>query len=517
MGFNLAARTSSFIRIPDKLFQTKSLSDGHRETMWAGQSCRWKTPEHAIMRARLICSCHGQWALHAPADAAGATPAHDTGERLPARGEYLVRGAHILTMDDAIADLSKGDIHIRDGAIVAIGDRLDAPAAERIDGNGMIALPGFVDTHWHLWNSALRALVRADDKADGYFPVTLRLGPLCTPEDARRSVRLGLAEALVSGITTVHDWSHNIRTPDHADAEIQALRSTGLRAHFSYGWGQDLALTAPMNTADLARVARDWSNEDDLLSLGAAVRTPVANPRGIVPVDILRGEYDAIRALGLPITMHARPGVVSVLDDHGLLGKDVQLVHPQGLSIQERKRVAETGTRFSCSPVIEMHYAQATRGEIQFQELEEDGIQQSLSVDSSAASANADFFACMRALLWSHKQRFGTTKPLTPKRLLALATIDGARDLGLADKIGSLTPGKRADLILVRTGDVNMAPVIDPYFALVYSAQPANIDTVMVDGRILRRKGQFTALDQDQVVREATDSITQLRARASRA
>lgn len=469
------------------------------------------------MRSRLsrFCLCHGQWALHAPADTAGAAPAHDSGERLPARGEYLIRGAHVLTMDSAIADLPDGDIHIRDGAILAVGEKLEAPGAEMIDGRGMIALPGFVDTHWHLWNSSLRALVRADDKDEGYFPVTLRLGPLCTPEDARRSVRLGVAEALASGITTVHDWSHNIRTPHHADAEIAALRSTGIRAHFSYGWGQDLALSAPMNTADLARVTRDWSREDNLLTLGAAVRTPIANPRGTVPIDILRGEYEAIRKLGLPITMHARPGVVSVLDDNGLLGSDVQLVHPQGISPQEQARVAATRTRFSCSPVIEVHYAQATRGEIQFQELEEAGVQQSLSVDSSAASANADFFTCMRALLWSHKQRFGTTKPLPPRRLLELATIDGARDLGIADRTGSLTPGKRADLILVRTGDLNMAPVIDPIFALVYSAQPANVDTVIVDGRILRRKGAFAGLDQEEIVREATQSVADLRQRAT--
>lgn len=469
------------------------------------------------MRSRLsrFCLCHGQWALHAPADTAGAAPVRDNAERLPARGEYLIRGAHVLTMDAAIADLPDGDIHIRDGAIIAVGEKLEAPGVEMIDGRGMIALPGFIDTHWHLWNSSLRALVRADDKDEGYFPVTLRLGPLCTAEDARRSVRLGVAEALASGITTVHDWSHNIRTPHHADAEIAALRSTGIRAHFSYGWGQDLALSAPMNTVDLARVARDWSNEDNLLTLGAAVRTPIANPRGTVPIDILRGEYEAIRKLSLPITMHARPGVVSVLDDNGLLGSDVQLVHPQGVSPREQARVATTGTRFSCSPVIEVHYAQATRGEIQFQELEEVGVQQSLSVDSSAASANADFFACMRALLWSHKQRFGTTKPLPPRRLLELATIDGARDLGIADRTGSLTPGKRADLILVRTSDLNMAPVIDPIFALVYSAQPANVDTVIVDGRILRRKGAFTKLDQEEVVREATQSVVDLRQRAT--
>jgi len=100
------------------------------------------------------------------------------------------------------------------------------------------------------------------------------------------------------------------------------------------------------------------------------------------------------------------------------------------------------------------------------------------------------------------------------KRLVQLATIDGARDLGFGDKTGSLTPGKRADLILIRATDGNLAPVGEPYNALVMMAQPANVDTVLVDGRILRRNGQFTALDQDKVIREAADAAEGLKSRA---
>lgn len=441
-----------------------------------------------------------------------AVPPTRRSASLPARDEFVVRGATILTMDPALGDLT-GDLHVRDGVIVAVGPRL-ATSAVTLDGSGMIALPGFVETHWHLWNSLLRPLVKADDAKEGYFPVTLRLGPLCSPLDAYRSVRLSVAEALASGITTLHDWSHNVRTPAHADAELRALQETGVRARFSYGWGQDLRLEQPMNLEDLARVQRGGLPDDGRISLGAAVRTPVANPRGIVPIDVLERECEAIRKLGLPITMHARPGIVSLLEKHGLLGPDLQLVHPQGLSPDELKVVAARGTSFSTSPIIEMHYAQATRGVIQFAELEQAAVRQSLSIDSSAASANADFFACMRALLWAHKQRFGTKVPLPPRRLLQLATLDGARDLGLAERTGSLTPGKRADLILVRTTDLNMAPVGDPAYALVYAAQPANVDTVVVDGRILRRAGRFTALDADEIVREAARSLRELRSRA---
>ena len=433
---------------------------------------------------------------------------------LPLREEFVIRDGHVLTMDAAIGNLPCADVHVRNGEIVAVGAKLQAPGALELSGNDMIVMPGFVDTHWHLWNSSLRALVRGDDAQNGYFPVTLRLGPLFTPEDSYRSLRLGLTEGLASGITTVHNWSHNTRTPAHADAELRALSNMGVRARFSYGWGQDRELDQGMDLEDLARVQRELASDNNLLTLGAAVRTPVANPRGAVPIEVVAAEYKAIRALGLPITMHARPGVVTLLSQHGLLGPDVQLVHPQGISEEELKLLAATGTTMSCSPVIELLYAQATRGEIQFQELLEEGVQMSLSVDSSAASANADFFNCMRALLWSHKQRFGSRIPLAAQRLLELATIDGARDLGIADRTGSLTPGKRADILMVRAKDPNIGPVIDPAFALVYSAQPSNIDTVIVDGRILLRNSRFTAVDSEEVMREAAESVNGLVSRS---
>ncbi len=433
---------------------------------------------------------------------------------LPLREEFVIRDGHVLTMDAAIGNLPCADVHVRNGEIVAVGAKLQAPGALELSGNDMIVMPGFVDTHWHLWNSSLRALVRGDDAQNGYFPVTLRLGPLFTPEDSYRSLRLGLTEGLASGITTVHNWSHNTRTPAHADAELRALSNMGVRARFSYGWGQDRELDQGMDLEDLARVQRELASDNNLLTLGAAVRTPVANPRGAVPIEVVAAEYRGIRALGLPITMHARPGVVTLLSQHGLLGPDVQLVHPQGISQEELKLLAATGTTMSCSPVIELLYAQATRGEIQFQELLEEGVQMSLSVDSSAASANADFFNCMRALLWSHKQRFGSRIPLAAQRLLELATIDGARDLGIADRTGSLTPGKRADILMVRAKDPNIGPVIDPAFALVYSAQPSNIDTVIVDGRILLRNSRFTAVDSEEVMREAAESVNGLVSRS---
>lgn len=165
---------------------------------------------------------------------------------LPGRGELLIRGVTVLTMDPAVPDLAAGDVHVHAGTIVAVAPVIEAPAAQVIDGAGMICIPGFVDTHFHLWNALFRVFVRADVPALGYFPVTARLGPLMEPEDSYRSVRLGAAEALAAGVTTVHNWSHNTRSPEHADAELSGMRDIGIRGRFSYGTPVGMADDAPM-------------------------------------------------------------------------------------------------------------------------------------------------------------------------------------------------------------------------------------------------------------------------------
>ena len=449
--------------------------------------------------------------------AQSATTAPDASGQLPARGEFLVRGGHVLTMDGALGDLAAGDIHVRDGAIVAVGNNLAAPAAQVIEARDMIVLPGFVETHWHLWSTALRMVIRADDPQQGYFPTTLRVGRHCTAQDAAISVRLGVAEGLLSGITTVHDWSHNTVTPEHADAEIEALRGMGIRARFSYGTGQGHPATAPMNLADLARVQRQWASGDGMLGIGACLRTPgLPGQRGSIPVELFRTEMEAIRKLGLPMTIHCGPkNLIDLMGKNDLLGPDILLVHPQGMTADELKMIGASKAPWSIAPVIEMSYSAVRNGIIQYDELNQMGIPLGLSIDASAAT-NADYFNVMRALMWSDWQRHGAPQRLKPKRLVELATIEGARLLGLGDKIGSLTPGKRADFLMVRTTDINMAPVGDPYYAIVFEGQPSNVDTVVVDGRILVRGGKLTAVDVTKTVREATDSARAINERAQR-
>lgn len=206
------------------------------------------------------------------------------------------------------------------------------------------------------------------------------------------------------------------------------------------------------------------------------------------------------------------PTPIKLLEGAKLLGPDVQLVHPLLTTPEERRIMKERGVSYSTSPTGEMGRP-ASAGVIQLGELLEAGVKVSISIDNTS-SYSADYFQCMRILYRLHTHRVGARIPLNFRRLVQLATLDGAIDLGIADRTGSLTPGKRADLILVRMGEINVAPASDPYQALVSFAQPANIDTVLVDGRILRRNGKFTALDEGEVLREAAECAASLRARA---
>jgi 5-methylthioadenosine/S-adenosylhomocysteine deaminase len=450
------------------------------------------------------------------AAAQSATTGQGAVGTLPAPGEFVVRGAHVLSLDPKIGDLPTGDVHVRDGAIVAVGANVDAGGAEVIDGRGKICMPGFVETHWHHWTSLFRPIIGNDVPERTYFPVTSRLAPHMTADDSYNSVRLGLAEALSAGVTTTHNWAHNIRSPAHADAELRAMADTGIRGRFSYGTPQGAPNDQPMDLADLARVKRDWIKNDGMLTLGIASRNvgDGTNPlRGNISVEMAKKDWGGARELGLTITMHTSgASPVKLLNDSGLLGPDLELVHPLLTTAEERAMMKEKGVCYSTSPVGESQRP-ASAGVIQLGELLQDGVKASLSIDHTT-NYNCDCFGCMRMAYSLHKNRLGNKIPLTSKRMVELATLDGARDLGVADRVGSLTPGKRADLILIRTTDINMTPMGDPYEALVSLAQPSNVDTTIVDGRVLYRGGRHTALDHKQIVANASKSLADIRARA---
>jgi 5-methylthioadenosine/S-adenosylhomocysteine deaminase len=436
--------------------------------------------------------------------------------KLPPRGEFVVRNAYIVTMDPRLGDIPNGDVHVRDGALIAVGPNLTAPNAEIIDGSNRIACPVFIDTHFHLWGSFARGVV-ADGDFD-YFPVMSKLGPLMTPEDAYASARLGIAEAIFSGLTTIHDWSHNIIDGRYADADLRALRDCGIRARFSYGYSRNLQLK-PNETADfndIARVKREWfgASNDGLLTMGFASRGA-----GDTPPEVYHKEWEFARGIGLPITQHAGRSIaeikrfrrIEMLYNDKLLGPDVQLIHTYSASERERAMMAETKVHNSIAPYTASRLAS---GLPYLGDLLKRGVQCSLSVDTTTVGGNADMFSIMRLMLQLNHLRSMDVMEVQPRRILELATLDGAKDLGIADRTGSLTPGKRADLILVRTNDINVAPFVNPALLLVQQANPSNVDTVVIDGRIVKHKGELVAIDTEEVINKAAEAFHAARKRA---
>jgi cytosine/adenosine deaminase-related metal-dependent hydrolase len=443
------------------------------------------------------------WAC-APAARSSAAPGATT-SGLPARRDFVIRNAYVMTMEPQLGDLPRGDILVRNGTIAVVGRDLPAANAEVIDARNMIALPGFVETHFHLWNSFLRGVVGDGDM--DYFPVMTRIGSSITPEIAYASVRLAIAEALDSGITTIHDWSHNLSTPAHADAEIRALRESGIRCRFSYGYSRELQERPEQmtNFADIERVKKEISG-DRLLTMGFAARGP-----GSTTAAVYRREIEMARERDLPITIHANRSIAEVkkfsrigmLEKDKLLGPDILLIHTYNATEQERETMAQTGTMVSAAPFTASRLAS---GLPYLGDLIRRGVQCSLSVDTTTVGGNTDMFGIMRLALQLNHLRSMNVLELQPRRIVELATLDGARSLGISDRTGSLKPGKRADLILVRRDDLNTAPFYDPALLLVQSAQPYNVDTVVVDGRILKRNRRLTGIDVGDVIRQATEA-----------
>ncbi len=428
--------------------------------------------------------------------------------KLPARGEFVIRNTYVMTMDPALGDIRGGDVHVKNGEIAAVGKNLQAAGAEAIDGAGMIVLPGFVDTHWHMWNTLLRSM--AGDTAErGYFAMSPGLGKFYTPGDMYQGTRLASAEAITAGITFVHDWSHNIRGPEFAEENLRALREAGIRGRFSYGTAQGQAPTEPVNLTDLTRLHGDWArySNDGLLSLGLAWRGGTS--------DVARKEFDAARGLGIPLSAHGglgAPGQIVAMSQAGLLGKDVQLIHVIAVSPEDIAAIAAADSPVSLSPFTELRTG---FGFPKTGELLDAGVRIGLSVDTTGLSGNADMFSIMKLIQNVENGRALSEFKLPARRVLELGTIGGARSMGVDHLIGSLAPGKRADLIMVTTRDINMAVFSDPAYLIVDAAQPSNVDTVVVDGRILKRARKLTAIDTEQVVSEASAAFDAVRKRAN--
>ncbi|UKY51597.1 amidohydrolase family protein [Streptomyces inhibens] len=418
----------------------------------------------------------------------------------------LLRGGLVIDTDPQPVVHPHTDVLVEDGRIAAVGAALpldDAdPGLEVIDARALIVLPGFVDTHRHLWQAVLRSAA-VDESLDSYLGRILGdLAGRFTPADVYTGNLLGALECLDAGITTVQDFSHVQYSPEHSAAAVQALREAGIRAVFGYGYP---VFDDAARRADWVRQvhAEHFASRDALVTMALAPVGP-----SFAPDEAVREDWLLARELGMRIAVHVQAGPVAqrpiaALHEQGLLTAGTLYVHGNSLPDSELRLIADSGGAVAITPAIEasMRFGAPMAGR-----LRRAGITTGLGADA-VTSAPSDMFSQMRAALMSSHfdgDNGSGASPIKAADVLRLATAEGAAALGLADEVGSLGIGKRADLVLLRADAINLAPVAhDPIGAVVTAAHPGNVDTVLVAGQPVKRGGRLMYGKVDGVLAEA--------------
>jgi 5-methylthioadenosine/S-adenosylhomocysteine deaminase len=445
-------------------------------------------------------------------------------------GKLLLKGGTVLSVDPEVGDLHTGDVLVEDDRIAGVEAGIEADA-EIVDCAGKIVIPGFVDTHRHTWETAIRNCAPNATLDDYFVEVLDTFAPLYRAEDVYASNLAGSLECLNAGITTLVDWSHINNTPEHPDAAIQGLQETGIRAQYAYGSANTSLekywfFSAEAIPDDDVRRVKDtyFSSEDGLLTMAIATRGP-----GFTQDQVVQSEWGLARELGIPVTVHVAMGrlagryaMVEQLDRLGLLGPDTTFIHCCYFSEHEWKRVADTGGTISIAAQVELqmgHGWPPVNKSYQF------GLRPSLSIDV-VTTVPGDMFTQMRAAFGAERARVNAVSweadtgvpdtMLTATRMLEMATINGAHVAGLEDRTGSLTPGKKADVVVIDATAINVAPIHDPVAAVTLCADVSNVEHVIVDGEFRKRDFKLLA-DVDRartLVENARDHLVEAAAKA---
>ena len=489
-------------------------------------SCSACSSPPTLSRRQFLCTTAASAvaASTVPATVGGTARAQQpVGAVVPGRA-MLIKGGCVLTLDRTVGDFEQADVLVEDGKISAVRPNISAPNAEVINASRMIVTPGFVDTHRHMWQGILRNVL-PDGSLDDYIAVVQKtFGAKYTPDDVYAGDYFSALGAIDSGVTCILDWSHIHNTPEHTDAAVKALGDSGVRAVFAYGnaqtvdgrWWEAKESKFPN---DIARLRKQYfSSGDQLLTLYLAA--PSGSPEQILPT------FKAARDVGARITIHVgvgergRVGLLEKLNAERALQSDTTYIHCCTLNDTEWKLIADTGGTVSIASYVETLMG---HGRPPIQKAIDTGIRPSLSVDVETSVPN-DFFQQMRTIfslqkneVWARRLAGDRNPPkfLIVREVLEFATVEGARANGLERKIGTLTPGKDADIVLLRTDRLNVMPMNNAVGAVVTSMGPQNVDTVLIAGKVMKRNGQLVGVDFDRLTRLGNEARDRLYANAN--
>lgn len=446
-------------------------------------------------------------ALPALAAAGCASTGMAPGGAAPRADRVLYKNGLLVTMNPP-ATYFRGDMLVEKGRIAAIGPSVAAGDAEVVDASQHILMPGFIETHRHTWQSCLRHL-GANWSAAQYFQFNFfKFGVIFRPEDVYAANLLGRLAALDGGITTLLDWSHIMNSPAHADAAVAAHKDSGVRGVFAMGWPQapNPAVWISKSTAnlpdDIRRVRKThFSSNDGLVQLAMAARGP-----DFAVMDQVARDLSIARELDIRTTVHigfAVAGGIAAMSKAKLLGPDITHVHARDSTEEELQMVKDSGGTVSISPLDEMLRVRWRRGLPPVVRSVQRGLVVSLSCDSESTSAG-DMFSIMRNTLAVGRveaanppdnrpepKSFSAANAISTKRVLEMATLDGAKTLGQEKRIGSLEVGKDADFLMLQANNLAYYPLQDPIDAIVGAADTGGLDAVFVQGRAVKWNGRM--------------------------
>ena len=444
----------------------------------------------------------------------------DINAAAPVSGRPVVlRRGTVLTMDDNHAVLPDADVLVVDARIAAVGPSLQVPeGTQEIDASGGIIMPGMIDTHRHMWQTAMRGY-GADWTLSQYFVwYYLEHGRAFRPEDIYAGNLLSAWEALEAGVTTTVDWSHGLQTVDHAEAAVDALQEVPGRFVLAYGNIQAGPWEWATDKAVHSFIERRRTGSGDLLGFQLAfdVTGDPAFPE--------RAAFEAARELGLPVTTHA--GVwgatnddgIRLMHENGFMTPENVYVHAATLTTDSYQRIAATGGSISVSTESEQSAGQGYPPTWQVRRYD---IPVSLSVDTSVWFSG-DLFSAMRTTLGADRSREHleahakgdtvTHVHLRAEQVVDWATRGGARALG-RDDLGRLEPGVKADLVLIKNDASPVSfPLLNPYGHLVFQAQRGDVHTVIVDGKVVKHEHRLVGVDLAAVRRTVDATVEHLKA-----
>jgi 5-methylthioadenosine/S-adenosylhomocysteine deaminase len=504
----------------------------------------WLQPHAASSRRQFfktstatgVAAATGMGLFNAPARAHGDDDGPEHSGRHGRR--YLIRGGAVMSMDQRVGDFATGDVLIEGKKIVAVGRHIDAGGAAVIDARGRIVMPGFIDTHHHLFETALRGWLAdgilindGSDTPSGnrtyYENILLKFAPAYREQDVYINHLFGGLSQLDGGVTTVHDVSQIHHSPRHSDAAIQALFDTGRRAAFGYFESAGGAHPESRYPDDAKRIHKRWfASTDQLVTMIMG---------GEIYLPGYEKAWNIGRDLGLPIAAHILSpfGMRPTFDllaqgkggDSGTLGigPDNLFIHMTGMSDLAWQKVKDVGASVSLAVPIEMNMRHGIPPILKMQQL---GIEPSLSVDVEV-TMTADFFTQLRSMMTMQRMvvnqmvleqgdfvfpnQWPTPTSDKPKLLnvrdvLRFGTVNGAKHLRLDQKVGSLTPGKEADIIILDATELNVAPLNHVPGAVVSLMERTNVETVIVAGKIRKWKGRLLGVNLNRLRREIEDS-----------